>query len=339
MRALVLTAPGRAEVREVDPPRPAAGQVVVDVERAGICGTDLEFFSGEMAYLASGDAEFPLRIGHEWCGTVAEVGSGVDPAWLGRRVTGDTMLGCRACDRCARGRQHLCERRSEIGIRHGWPGALAQRLPVPVTALLPLPIGLTPAAGALVEPGGNALRAVDAAELHAGESLLVLGAGTIGLLAVAFAAERGIRVRVVDPMPSARDLAIALGAESAVEPAELLRAGPLADAVIDATSDAGSPARTLASVEPGGRVVWIGLSSAPSTVDSRDLVLRDATAVGVLSGSGAFAAVIDLYASKRIVPDPLVAEVVGLDEVASRLAGERGPDAAAAPKVQVDPSR
>ena len=125
MRAFVLTAPGRAEVRDVPEPEPGPGEVVVAVERAGVCGTDVEFFTGEMAYLHSGEAAYPMRIGHEWCGVVASAGAGVDPAWVGRRVTGDTMLGCGTCDRCTAGRQHLCADRYEIGIRNGRPGALA----------------------------------------------------------------------------------------------------------------------------------------------------------------------------------------------------------------------
>ena len=91
-------------------------------------GTDVEFYTGEMTYLHQGHASYPIRLGHEWCGVVSAVGQGVDESWLGRRVTGDTMLGCGHCERCVAGRRHLCEARFEIGIRGGWPGALAERL-------------------------------------------------------------------------------------------------------------------------------------------------------------------------------------------------------------------
>ncbi|MGN6220709.1 MAG: alcohol dehydrogenase catalytic domain-containing protein, partial [Microbacterium sp.] len=153
MKALVITAPGRAEVQDVPAPTAAPGEVVVDVQRAGICGTDLEFFSGEMAYLHTGHAAYPMRIGHEWMGTVSAVGAGVDPAWIGRRVTGDTMLGCGECHRCRNHRQHLCENRYEVGIRRGWPGALGERVAVPATSLVEVPAPLGPTHGALVEPG------------------------------------------------------------------------------------------------------------------------------------------------------------------------------------------
>src|SRR5688572_25103267 len=108
MRALVLTGPGEAEVCEVEPPVAAPGEVVVDIERAGVCGTDVELFTGEMSYLRTGRSRYPLRPGHEWCGRVSAVGEGVDPSWLGRRVTGDTMLACGRCDRCRSGRHHVC---------------------------------------------------------------------------------------------------------------------------------------------------------------------------------------------------------------------------------------
>ena len=100
MRALVIDGPRSAGVAEVDAPVPAAGQVVVDVHRVGICGTDVELFSGDLAYFEEGKSRFPLRPGHEWCGVVSALGDGVDEAWHGVRVTGDTMLGCGRCHRC-----------------------------------------------------------------------------------------------------------------------------------------------------------------------------------------------------------------------------------------------
>src|ERR671913_1520701 len=127
MRALVLSSPGKAEVQEVPAPEPAAGEVVVDVERVGVCGTDVEFFTGEMAYLHEGHASYPMRLGHEWAGRVSAVDEAADPAWIGRRVTGDTMLGDQVCRRCRRGHQHVCEHRQEVGIRNGRHGALAEQ--------------------------------------------------------------------------------------------------------------------------------------------------------------------------------------------------------------------
>jgi threonine dehydrogenase-like Zn-dependent dehydrogenase len=90
MRALVINGLRSARVEDVEAPVPEAGQVVVDVRRAGICGTDVELFTGQLAYFAQGKIDFPIRPGHEWCGVVSALGAGVDPGWLGVRVTGDT---------------------------------------------------------------------------------------------------------------------------------------------------------------------------------------------------------------------------------------------------------
>jgi threonine dehydrogenase-like Zn-dependent dehydrogenase len=109
------------------------------------------------------------------------------------------------------------------------------------------------------------------------------------------------------------------------------------DAVIDASTDVVSPALALDIVEPGGRVVYIGLAGRPSPIDTRRLVLADATAVGILSGSTGLQGAIDLFASGRVDPSPLVAAVVGLDDVASVLAGSRDPSWSG-PKIQVSPS-
>lgn len=337
MRALVLTGPGRAVVQDVAPPVAAAGQVVVDVERVGVCGTDVEFYTGEMAYLSDGQAAYPMRLGHEWCGTVSSVGAGVDASVVGLRVTGDTMLGCGRCARCGSGRQHLCEARSEIGIRGGWPGALAEQLIVPLTALHILPEQIDVVAGALVEPGGNALRAVEAARLQAGGRVLICGPGSIGLLAAAFASAVGAEVHLVGIETESLAFAEGLGYGNA-STMSALPAAPF-DAVIDASNGADVPRAALELVEPGGRVVFIGIAGRPSNVDTRTLVLKDLTAIGILSASPGLAGAIAWYASGAVDPRPLVAATVALDQVEAVLAGERPPGAGPGPKIHVDPRK
>ena len=337
MRAFVVTGPGRAGVQEVPDPVAGPGEVVVAIDRVGVCGTDMEFFTGKMAYLHQGHAAYPMRLGHEWSGTVVEQGPGVDPAWLGRRTTGDTMLGCGRCRRCRSGRQHVCEERYEVGIRGGFPGALAERMTVPATSLHPLPDEVDDVAGALVEPGANALRSFWAADLCRGERALVIGPGTIGLLVALFARASGVEVHLLGRSERSRSFAREAGFEHVWTQDELPDV-PF-DAVVDASTSPSVPALAVRLVEPGRRVVHVGIATTPSLVDSRDLLLKDVTAVGILSGSPGLAGTIDRYASGEVDPRILVAATVGLEAVAGVLAGDRPAGAGAGPKVHVDPRR
>lgn len=332
MRALVITGPRRAEVQDVAEPVPAAGEVVVDVQRAGICGTDAEFFTGEMAYLHTGHAEYPIRLGHEWMGTVSAVGAGVDVAWVGERVTGDTMLGCGHCRRCAQGLQHVCEERFELGIRGGKPGALAERVAVPATSLLRLPDTVDDAMGALVEPGGNAYRSVQGADLRPGDRCLVLGPGTIGLLCAMFARAAGAEVHVLGRSERSLGFATQLGFPSWTED-ELPDLSW--DAVIEASNAPHLPSTAVDLVEPGKRVVYVGLAGSPSLIDTRVLALKDITAVGILSASPGLAGTIEAYARGDVDPRDLVAATVSLDDLPAVLAGVRPEGAGPGPKIHV----
>jgi 2-desacetyl-2-hydroxyethyl bacteriochlorophyllide A dehydrogenase len=335
VKAFVVTGPGESSVQEVEAPAPISGEVVVDVARVGVCGTDVEFFTGEMAYLHDGHAAYPMRLGHEWCGVVAAVGAGVDQAWIGRRVAGDTMLGCGECRRCRSGAQHLCDRRTEVGISGGRAGALAEQLAVPASSLRELPETVPDVAGAMVEPGGNALRAVWGADVQPQDRVLVLGPGTIGLLVARFAQAAGAEVHVMGKTEPSLSFARSVGLDGVWTETDLPSL-PF-DAVVDASNAATLPAVALNLVQPGKRVVFIGLAGTPSMIDTRVMALKDVTAVGVLSGSPGLTGAIDAYASGAVDPRPLVAATVGLEQVGDVLAGWRPDDAGAGPKIHVDP--
>jgi 2-desacetyl-2-hydroxyethyl bacteriochlorophyllide A dehydrogenase len=336
MRAFVLTGPREFAVKDVPAPEAAPGDVVVSVERAGVCGTDVELFTGEMPYLQQGHSSYPLRPGHEWAGTVAAVGEGVESSWLGRRVMGDTMLGCGECRRCRRGVQHTCSARQEVGIRGGRHGALAEALSVPARSLHALPDDMDWALGALVEPGGGALRAARAAGCGDGDRALVLGPGPVGLLTAMFLRSFGVEVHLLGSVPSSLEFARSLGFDSCWSADELPR--DLAfDAVIDCSGASALPALAVELVQPGGRVVCIGLAVTPSEIDTRELVLGDITMVGVLSASPGLEETIALYAAGAVDPRPIVAATVGLDEVGDVLRGRRPVGAGPGPKIAVDP--
>ena len=334
MRAFVISGPREAGVQEVPAPVAGPGEVVIEVTRAGVCGTDVEFYTGEMAYLHTGRESFPVRIGHEWTGLVREVGQGTDPAWVGRRVVGDTMIGCGMCRRCRSGRHHVCPDLVELGCSRGRAGALADRLAIPAKQLLALPDTVDDAMGAMVEPAGNAMRAVRAASVARDERLLVLGAGTIGLLAAMCARAEGAEVHLLGR--SARSLAFArsLGFEQAWTADDL---PDLAwDGVIDASNSPDLPARAVELVEPGRRVALIGLAGEPSTIDARRMAFRDVTVVGLLGASAGLSDAIDAFASGAVDPRPLIAATVPLESVADVLAGHRPAGASAGPKFQIE---
>jgi 2-desacetyl-2-hydroxyethyl bacteriochlorophyllide A dehydrogenase len=337
MRAFVITGPRTATVHEVPTPRAIEGHVVVDVLRAGVCGTDAEFFTGSMPYLHDGSASYPIRIGHEWCGRVREIGPDVDEGWLDALVTGDTMIGCGRCERCRAGRHHVCEDRRELGVRGDLPGALAERVLVPAVALRRLPDGMDPDAGAMIEPAGAAYRAVAAAGPAPGVRLCVWGSGTLGLLALQLALAEGALVDVVGVRPEQLGLAAGLGARATYLTGDAPSGGY--DAVIDMSTGAEVPSRAVEMVEPAGRVVLLGISEEPSLLDTRRAVLRDVTIVGVLAASAGLDAAIERFASGAVRTSPLISEVVGLDDVAAVLAGERPASATGAPKTLVDPAR
>jgi threonine dehydrogenase-like Zn-dependent dehydrogenase len=205
---------------------------------------------------------------------------------------------------------------------------------VPARSLQALPDEVDDELGALVEPGANALRAVRGAALGAGDRALVLGPGTIGLLVAMFARALGAEVHLLGRDEPSLAFARTLGFDDVWNEEDL----PVLpwDAVIDASNAPQLPARALDLVEPGKRVVHIGLAGSPSTIDTRLLVLKDVTAVGVLSGSGGLRGTIDAFAAGDVDPRPLVAAAVPLEDVRGVLAGERPEGAGPGPKIHVE---
>lgn len=321
MRALVLHGPLDARIDDVPAPDPRADQAVVRIHRVGLCGTDLAFFRGTMPYLQTGGARYPLRIGHEWVGTVTAAPG--DPDWVGARVTGDTMLGCGTCPRCRGGQQHVCAERFEIGVLGGWHGAAAEELLVPTTCLHRIPDGVDDPAAALVEPAANGARAVRDGGVVAGQRAAVIGPGTLGSMATAFAARLGAEVEVIGRSDRGLDRAIGFGARKAWRRDDLTRPGGIPgdfDVVIEASGGAGMPQLALELVRPGGTVVCVGINGDPTPIDTRDLVTRDIRLIGNLSGSPAMAETIAAFADGSIDPTPLVDTTAPLEDGRALLA-------------------
>lgn len=278
MKALVYPAWDTLEVRDdVPEPVPATGEVVLEVAAVGICGSEVEAVASRSPRRTP-----PLVMGHEFCGVVAAVGAGVDGVREGDRVVASSLVPCGRCRDCRAGRTNLCARRAIFGMNR--PGAFAERVAVPARVLLPLPERVSPLQGALVEPLGNAVHVWGLAARRFPETVVVVGCGTIGLMALQVARAGGALTLVaVDTNEARLEMAHAVGAEPVFNPvredvvgvlAELTR-GRGADVVIDAV---GAPATRRAAVDlvrPGGDVVWIGTHGDVTELSGRAVVLGE----------------------------------------------------------------
>lgn len=263
MKAVVWNGPEKMAVEEVPEPRVEAGTLVVRPDAAGICGSEVEGYLGKM-----GNRVPPLVMGHEFAGTVVEVGEGVDEGLVGRVVAVNPLTSDETCRLCRAGLTNLCPKRTLIGIHH--PGGFAEKVRVPARNAYPLPEGLTDAArvGALAEPLANGVHAVRLGTAgETAEHAVVIGAGTIGLMCLQAAVLSGIPdVRVVEPHEARREAALGLGAHgahsSAGEAWEALRAesdGLGADLVLDAVGAEVTRRGAIGLLRPGGRAVMVGL--------------------------------------------------------------------------------
>jgi len=208
MRGIVWHGPERMSVEEVEPPEVGPGQVVVRPEATGICGSEIEGYLGRM-----GNRTPPLVMGHEFAGTVTEVGEGADEGLLGRTVAVNPLSSDGTCGLCRAGLTNLCPNRRLVGIHS--PGGFAEYTLAPAANVYPLPDGVDARTGALAEPLANGVHAarLGTAGGHPAENAVVIGAGTIGLMCLQAAVLDGIpTVHAVEPHEGRREQALALGA-------------------------------------------------------------------------------------------------------------------------------
>jgi L-iditol 2-dehydrogenase len=276
MLALVYRGPGAVELEEWPEPKAAEGEVVLQVDACAICGTDLRIAAGNHRAFANGTGRIP---GHEVVGSVVEAGRG-SLAHVGQTVFVAPNYGCRKCRPCRQGQVNLCERLRAIGITDN--GGFAERLLLPAELvgqgnLVPLAEGADPALYALAEPLACALRGAAACRVGPEDSVLIFGAGPIGLFHVALARAAGAGpVIVADPHAERRRVALAWGAALATgtEPAEVRDALSTVgmtsgvDAVVVAAPSPSAQALALELARAGGRVnFFAGLARDRSRVE------------------------------------------------------------------------
>jgi threonine dehydrogenase-like Zn-dependent dehydrogenase len=286
-----------------------------------------------MPYLHEGFASYPIQIGHEWSGTT--LGAGLLAA--GARVIMDPIVGCGTCGLCASGRAAGCPDRLEIGLRGGLDGAMAGVIAVHSDPLIPVPQEVSLRDAALVEPMVTTLEGIARTAPRCGEEVLVVGAGTLGLVGTMILSARGIRTHVL--LRNASRAATVEAAGGIPWLAGTKAAVGRFDVVIEA---AGTPAAVRAALEhvaPYGRVALLGVPTHAVEIDTASLTVDDITIRGVHNGPGRFGEGLKAIASGEVDPDLLIDRVFAFDDVGAALArsGQRDRER---PKVlvQVDPA-
>lgn len=303
-------------VVEAQPVAPGPGQVQIAVAYNGICGTDLHIVHGAMDERV-GDGSV---IGHEMSGVVVAGGDGADAWESGTPVTVMPLLWCGECPTCLGGHRHICDKLTFVGIDS--PGALQQLWTVPQEILVELPRDLPLRSAALVEPVAVAHHDVERGRVDAGEHVVVVGGGPVGVLIAIVAAHRGAHVTVVEVDAFRRGVIEKLGLAT-IDP----MASDVVDAINEATEGAGAdvsfevsgsqPGLTtsVAVLRPRGRLVAVGIHPQPREMDLKRVFWRELEILGArVYERSDYDGAIDLIATGVIPVDALISEVVPLTE-------------------------
>lgn len=307
MKALRKTAPGpgNMELSEVPDPVAGPGEAILEVRAAGICGTDLHIEAGEYP------TETPVTIGHEVAGVVAEVGEGVDRGFLGQHAVSETYFStCGRCRECRAGLPNLCRWRRSIGTHVD--GGLAERVRVPAVNLRPVAEHVSLAEAAMTEPLACVCHSLGSvAEIAPGRSAMVVGPGSIGLLAAQYLRAAGLRVELFGlesdrvRLDVAEQLGIPVSTDRPVEESF--------DVAVECSGAAGGLASCLTGVRRAGHLVVIGLAGRPVEVEFDRIALKQLTVTSSLATvPWAWDQAVELIASGAISLKPLITEVAPL---------------------------
>ena len=303
-------------------PVPGSGQVVIRVEAVGICGSDLAAFQGHHPRMVP-----PLVLGHEFAGEIVEVGPGVPVDLVGRRVAVDPVVSCGVCQACIEGRPNICHSYRVLGCRPGLPGAFAEMVVVAADKTWELPDDCSYLTGALIQPLAVSHHAVvDRAGVEAGDEVLILGAGPVGLGALMLALAQGARATVVDIDPYRLKIAWRLGAHDTLtaDEATSLAAEPPVRPRIVLECAGGTQSSTLALAttwcRPGGRMVIVGnFTEGTEGVDPVAVKVKELDVLGSQAYSDSYGPLLEMIRSRRIDPIRMVSHALPLDDPSAGL--------------------
>jgi len=321
MKAAVLHRPGDVRLEHLPIPNPTSGEVLIRVRAVGVCGSDVHYYKeGRIGRYV---VEKPLILGHESAGEVVALGSGVSHISVGARVAVEPGVPCRRCGYCKGGRYNLC---ADVTFMATPPvdGAFAEYIAWPADFVYPLPENLGYAEGALMEPLAVGMHAVRRARLVPGWTVLILGGGPIGQMALLAARAAGAgRIILTDLEDRRLQVASSLGADVIVNPrhtsiSDVIRAatgGEGPDLVIEAAGTATTVRQSIELVRRGGTVVWIGLPSEdPCPVSALQAIDKEVDILGIFRYANVYPDAIRLAASGKIDLSPLVTHRFPLEE-------------------------
>jgi threonine 3-dehydrogenase len=286
MRALVKAKPEPGLwMEEVPKPSPGPAEVLIEVRRMAICGTDLHIHRWDR--WAQDTIVVPLVVGHEFAGVVAELGEGVQGLAVGQRVSGEGHITCGHCRACRAGRRVFCHHHESVGVSRA--GAFAEYLVIPAENVFPLPDHISDDIAAILDPLGNATHTSLKFDV-VGEDVLITGAGPIGLMATAIVRHIGARfVVVTDLNADRRQMATALGADRVVdvahEPIEpVMHQLGMTEGFDVGLEMSGAEAafhQMLDTIKHGGRIAALGIPPQPITVDVSRVIFKGLTVQGI----------------------------------------------------------
>ncbi len=277
MHALVYTQPNEVRLQDRPYPEMAKGEVIIKIEAAGICGSDMHAYHGQDPRRNPG-----LVLGHEFAGTVVESRDG--SIAVGDRVSGNPSITCGFCDNCLQGRSNLCNNRTMVGMTR--PGAFAEYMSIPAASLIKLPGDLQIDAAALTEPAATALHAINLSQraLHRPMQegrVLILGGGAIGMLAALLLKHYGVDQLAVVELNAKRSQSIRdhVGCDVLDTNRSALTESAY-DLVLDCVGAAATRKTAFTAVKSGGAIVHVGLQDWASEIDMRKLTLGEITLMG-----------------------------------------------------------
>lgn len=321
MRAATYRGDQNISVQSLPVADPAPDQVQISVAYVGLCGTDLHVFHGDMDRRVS----MPAVLGHEMSGTISAVGASVTGWAPGERVSVIPLAWDGTCPACRAGNQHICQNLDFVGIDS--PGALQERWNVRPDMLVRLPDALSLRHAALTEPVAVAVHDVRRGEVAAGDRVVVLGGGPIGVLIATVAAQFGAEVVVVEPDAHRRAVVASLGLQ-AIDPGtgdlsgwvDSWSGGAGADVVFEVSGAASAVLSATDLVKVRGRLVVVAIHGQPRPVDLHRIFWRELTVVGARVYQRAdFDTAVDLLARRVVPADRLITRTVPLEETGAAL--------------------